>query len=47
MRIIIVDWVKVWESCKWISESNTQIASVYKLVVWESCKWISESNCES
>ena len=34
----------VWESCKWISESNATHVEKTKIIVWESCKWISESN---
>ena len=34
----------VWESCKWISESNQEILVYFAVIVWESCKWISESN---
>ena len=36
--------VLVWESCKWISESNQRVANSIGVRVWESCKWISESN---
>ena len=34
----------VWESCKWISESNYCLNGQISVTVWESCKWISESN---
>ena len=34
----------VWESCKWISESNFNDTMDDIIAVWESCKWISESN---
>ena len=34
----------VWESCKWINESNSAINQNDQTAVWESCKWINESN---
>ena len=37
----------LFESLKWISESNCSITSIKFLLVWESCKWISESNGET